>query len=162
MSTVKLTSGDGQEFTVPVEVAKLSDTIKHQLEDIGGGDTGIPLPNITGAILKLVVEYCTYHQAHAEPTEEKKFDEKKWTVEDFIPFDQEFVKRLDQNTIIELILAANYLDIKSLLDITTKTIAYTMKGKTPEEIRKMYNIEGEFTPAEEEEIKKDKEWCDDN
>ena len=48
--------------------------------------------------------------------------------------------------------AANYLDIKGLLDVTCKTVANMIKGKTPEEIRKTFNIKNDFTPEEEEQV----------
>ena len=43
--------------------------------------------------------------------------------------------------------AANYLDIKPLLDLTCAKVATMMKGKTPEEIRKTFNIKNDFTPV---------------
>ncbi len=35
-----------------------------------------------------------------------------------------------------------------------------MKGKEAEEIRVMFNIVNDFTPAEEEMIQKDNRWCE--
>ncbi|CAK9153977.1 unnamed protein product [Ilex paraguariensis] len=54
--------------------------------------------------------------------------------------------------------AANYLNIKSLLDLTCQTVADMFKGKTPEEIRKTFNIENDFTPEEEEEVRRENAW----
>jgi S-phase kinase-associated protein 1 len=71
-----------------------------------------------------------------------------------------FFFQVDQGTLFELILAANYLDIKGLLEVTCKTVANMIKGKTPDEIRKTFNIKNDFTPAEEEQVRKENEWCE--
>ena len=57
------------------------------------------------------------------------------------------------------IQAANYLNIKSLLDLTCQTVADMIKGKTPEEIRKTFNIKNDFTPEEEEEVRRENQWA---
>lgn len=57
--------------------------------------------------------------------------------------------------------AANYLNIQSLLDLTTQTVAELIKGKTPEQIRAEFGIVNDFTPEEEEEIKRDNAWSED-
>ena len=60
----------------------------------------------------------------------------------------------------ELISAANYLDIRPLLEVTWATVAAMMKGKSVEEYRKLFNIENNFTPEEEEQIKEENRWID--
>merc|ERR1712194_909989 len=68
---------------------------------------------------------------------------------------------VDDDTLFSLILAANYLDIKSLLDLTCKTVADYIKAcKTPQEIRRRFNIKNDFTPEEEEEVRKENAWCE--
>ena len=57
--------------------------------------------------------------------------------------------------------AANYMDIKPLLDVGCKTVANMIKGKSPEEIRKTFNIQNDFTPEEEEQIRRENEWAED-
>merc|ERR1712072_1414082 len=59
----------------------------------------------------------------------------------------------------DMILAANYLDIKDLLELTCEKVASMIKGKTPEEIRKVFNTQNDFTPAEEDEIRKENQWA---
>lgn len=55
--------------------------------------------------------------------------------------------------------AANFLDIKSLLDLTCQKVADMIKGKQPEEIRKIFNIENDFTPEEEAKIREENQWA---
>ncbi len=57
--------------------------------------------------------------------------------------------------------ASNYLDIKALLDVGCKTVANMIKGKSPEEIRKTFNIQNDFTAEEEEQIRRENEWAED-
>ena len=47
---------------------------------------------------------------------------------------------VDQKTLFELILAARYMQINPLLDLTCATITSMIKNKTPEEIRKQFNV----------------------
>jgi S-phase kinase-associated protein 1 len=54
---------------------------------------------------------------------------------------------VDQEMLFEILLAANYMDIKALLDLGCKTVANMIKGKTPEEIRRTFNITNDFTPG---------------
>ena len=55
--------------------------------------------------------------------------------------------------------AANYLNIKDLLELTCQTVADMIKGKTPEEIRRTFGIKNDFTPEEEEEVKRENQWA---
>jgi S-phase kinase-associated protein 1 len=154
---ITLTTEDNKSLKVPKKHIEMSVTVKNMLEDLEyTGEIEVPLPNVTGAILEKIIAYCKYHTENPSPgptTEEKgkNFDIGSW--------DKEFCN-VDQATLFSLILAANYMDIKPLLDVTCKTVAEMIKGKTPEEIRKTFNIKNDFTPEEEEAIKKENEWCE--
>merc|ERR1712014_364217 len=160
MPNIQLQSSDGEVFRVDIEIAKQSVTIKTMLEDLGMDEDEegpVPLPNVNAAILKKVIQWCTYHKDDPPPPEDDENKEKR--TDDISSWDSDFLK-VDQGTLFELILAANYLDIKGLLDVTCKTVANMIKGKTPEEIRKTFNIKNDFTPSEEEQVRKENEWCE--
>ncbi|CAI0557667.1 unnamed protein product [Linum tenue] len=150
-----LRSSDGETFEVEEAVAVESQTIKHMIED-DCADSEIPLPNVTSAILAKVIEYC---RKHVEAGADKEKDKLITSPDEALKtWDADFVK-VDQNTLFDLILAANYLNIKSLLDLTCQTVADMIKGKTPEEIRKTFNIKNDFTPEEEEEVRRENQWA---
>ncbi|MFS7949657.1 putative S-phase kinase-associated protein [Helianthus anomalus] len=152
--TIMLKSSDGETFEIEEVVALESQTIKHMIED-DCANTTIPLPNVTGKIMSMVVEYC---KKHVQSTNTKG---KTVVDDDLKAFDSEFVN-VDQDTLFDLILAANYLNIKSLLDLTCKTVADMVKGKSTKEIRKMFNIKNDFTPEEEEQVRHENEWAFDS
>ncbi|XP_047332762.1 SKP1-like protein 1B [Impatiens glandulifera] len=147
---IVLKSSDDQTFEMDEIVAHQSQTLRHMIED-SCADTVIPVPNITGKIMAKVIEYCNRH-AETPKSEEKTFDE------ELKKFDEDFVQ-VDQGILFDLILAANYLEIKTLLDLTCEAVAEMIKGKTPEEIRMTFNIKNDFTPEEEEEVRKENAWA---
>lgn len=119
----------------------------------------MPLPNVKSDILEKVIQFCSHYVQclqDAGVTDEKDLpnDEKQ----DLDKWNKDFT-RVDQQTLFELILAANYLNIKPLLDLTCMTVANMIKGKTPEEIRKTFNIENDFTKEEEEEVRRENQWA---
>ncbi|KAI8829238.1 Skp1 family, dimerization domain-containing protein [Chytriomyces cf. hyalinus JEL632] len=156
---VRITSSDSQEFSVPQDIAFQSQLIKNMIEDIGDADEQpIPLPNVAGAILQKVIEYATMHKD--DPPSAPETETKLSSSEDIDDRDKLFLN-VDQGTLFEIILAANYLDMKGLLDVGCKTVANMIKGKTVEEVRALFNIVNDFTPEEEEQIRKENEWCED-
>ncbi|XP_059643249.1 SKP1-like protein 1B [Cornus florida] len=147
---ITLKSSDGESFEVDEAVALESQTIKNMIED-ASDDCVFPLPNVTSKILAKVIEYSKKH-VESPKTDERTVDEELKT------WDAEFVN-VDQPTLFDLILAANYLNIKSLLDLTCETVADMIKGKTPDEIRRTFNIQNDFTSEEEEEIRRENQWA---
>lgn len=139
-------------------VALLSVTIKNMLEDFGDtSDVPIPLHNVTLKVLQRVVAHGEHHlTVPPAPVDDKA----KPAADAIEPWDKDFCATLSQEELFELILAANYLDYKPLLDLTCKTVANLIKGKTPEEIRKTFNIKNDFTPEEEEKVRKENEWAE--
>ena len=67
---------------------------------------------------------------------------------------------VEQETLFNLILAANFMDIPPLLELSCATVASMVKGKTPEEIRQHFNIVDDLTEAEEERIREENKWCE--
>lgn len=78
-----------------------------------------------------------------------------------LDWDADFIE-VDQELLFELILAANYMDVKPLLDLSCAKVASMLKGKTPEEIRKKFNIQNDFTPEEEEAVRAENKWAEES
>jgi len=156
-----LQSSDGEEIPVERDVAERSVLIKNMVGDLGeeAMTEAIPIPNVNAAVLKKVIDWCRHHRSDPPTTNEDDSDSRKKST-DIDEWDQKFMQ-VDQEMLFEIILAANYLDIKALLDVGCKTVANMIKGKSPEEIRKTFNIQNDFTPEEEDQIRRENEWAED-
>ncbi|KAF2652134.1 S-phase kinase-associated protein-like protein 1 [Lophiostoma macrostomum CBS 122681] len=157
---IVLTTSDNADITVDREVAERSILIKNLLEDLGGdNEEAIPIPNVNEAVMKKVLEWCEHHRKDPPASQDDDSDNRKKST-DIEEWDQKFMQ-VDQEMLFEIILAANYLDIKALLDVGCKTVANMIKGKSPDEIRKTFNIQNDFTPEEEDQIRRENEWAED-
>ncbi|XP_058108914.1 SKP1-like protein 1A [Magnolia sinica] len=156
---VTLRTSDGEVFELEETVASQSQMIRFMMEDNCANDA-IQLPTITARILVKVIEYCKKHakvreggcEASSSSSDQKDNKELKG-------WDKQFMSGMDINLVFDLIQAANYLDISGLLDLTCQYIADHIKHMTPEEVRKVFNIENDFAPEEEARIRKENEWA---
>ncbi|KAK5990269.1 E3 ubiquitin ligase complex SCF subunit sconC [Cladobotryum mycophilum] len=144
---VWLVSNDNATMEIDRTVAERSVLLKNMLEDLNGAgvsqENPIPIVNVNEAVLR----------------KDDDSDARKKTT-DIEEWDQKFMQ-VDQEMLFEIILASNYLDIKPLLDVGCKTVANMIKGKSPEEIRKTFNITNDFSAEEEEQIRRENEWAED-
>ena len=154
-------SQEGDSYSVAVKIATKSELVKTMIdedEDDADEVQEVPLPNVKSSVLTKVIDFLKHDDADAmteidKPLKSSNMSEvvQNWYAE-FVDVDQELL--------FELILAANYMDIKSLLDLTCATVASMIKGKTPEEIRKTFNIVNDFTPEEEAQVREENKWCE--
>ncbi|KAK4192023.1 Skp1 family, dimerization domain-containing protein [Podospora australis] len=162
VSQISLMSNDGTTIRVDRAVAERSILIKNLIDDLGEdsvADQAIPINNVNDPVLKKVIEWCEHHKNDAAVSTDDDNDNRKKTT-DIDEWDQKFMQ-VDQEMLFEIILAANFMDIKALLDVGCKTVANMIKGKSPDEIRKTFNITNDFTPEEEEQIRRENEWAED-
>ncbi|KAJ4975616.1 hypothetical protein NE237_000722 [Protea cynaroides] len=179
MSSTKifLKSSDDKTFEIDETAARASETLKNII-DGGCLDGVIPLPNVSSNILPKVIEYCKKHGgdngsskkiANGGVDKDKEilpdYDEEedkreKVRVDELKKWEEEYMD-FDQQVLYDLMLAANYLHIKGLLDLTVEKAASMIRGRTPDQIRENFNINSDFTPEEEEEmILIEDEWDD--
>ncbi|KAI4305644.1 hypothetical protein L6164_028999 [Bauhinia variegata] len=142
---ITLKSNDGEAFEVEEAVAMQSVTVKNLIE-LGCTGNTVTLANVGSGVLSKVIEYC---KKHVESGNSAKDDFRDW--------DKKFME-VDLDMLYDLTMAANYLDIKSLYDLTCQTVANMIKGKTADEIRETFNIENDFTPEDEEKIQMENQW----
>ena len=154
-----LVSSDGEKVEISSKAVQKSILVKGIIEDYPD-ESEVPLNNVKSNILKKIKEYLE----HYENEEPKPIDRPltsqnfKECVEDW---DFKFID-VELDLIFELILGANYMDIKPLLELASAKVASIIKGKTTEEIRKTFNIENDFTPEEEQQILEENKWCMEN
>lgn len=158
---VIIISLDDEKFSVEPVVAEKSILIKNMIRDLNpdglSEDFEIPTPNVRSTVLAKVLEWCEHHK-NSEFTDDDDEDAKKSAP--VSEWDKNFLK-VDQEMLYEIILAANYLNIKPLLDSGCRIVAEMIRNKSPEELRRIFNIVNDFSPEEEAAIRRENEWAED-
>jgi S-phase kinase-associated protein 1 len=156
---ITLVSSDGDKYQISEKAARRSQLIKGIIDDYPD-DPEVPLHNVKSHILQKIIAYLEYYK-DTEPKEiEKPLPSNNFN-ECVEAWDYQFID-LELDLIFEIILAANYMDIKPLMELASSKVASIIKGKSPEEIRKTFNIQNDFTPEEEAQIREENQWCMEN
>ena len=97
----------------------------------------MPIPGVLSPILAEVIVYMNHHKGVEPPIVEKPLRSKVMKDVCKDPFDADFIDRIGENrqALYDLILAANYMDIKSLLHLGCAKVASLIKGQPLEKIK---------------------------
>jgi len=117
--------------------------------------------NVDKSVLEIILRFLIMTHDHPSPVCVKPLPSadlhdatSKWNAD--------FADQFDQEATFKLITAANYLDVPDLLDLMCAKVAALVKGKTPEQIRKTFNINDDFTPEEEEAVRAENKWAEES
>ncbi|KAH1068068.1 hypothetical protein GLYMA_03G008500v4 [Glycine max] len=136
---VWLQTSDDSIQQVEQEIAMFCPLICQEIIQKGMGSSkscAICLPQqVSPAMLSLILDYCRFHQVPGRSNKERK------------SYDEKFV-RIDTERLCELTSAADSLQLKPLVDLTSRALARIIEGKTPEEIRDIFHLPDDLTEEE--------------
>jgi len=137
-SQIILISREGSEYSVSSNICKLSNLISETICGQKEDNITISLPNVNNKTLGKVIEFLEHYTIEPmseipKPLTSSNMDTivQKWYA-DFM--------NINQIELVELTNCANYMDIEPLLDLTCATFATQIKGKTPEEIKIIFQF----------------------
>ena len=133
---------EGTRYEVDRQTAEVSGVLRRMLEDVHDDqEAPIPLMQINDKVMDPVLRYCRLAAAVSAG------EHPSVTLPE------------DKDSLIELVLASNYLDIPGLLDACCEAIARKLEGKSPDLIREEFGIEKRFTPEEEAKVREANMWA---
>jgi S-phase kinase-associated protein 1 len=153
---VTLISKEGAIFNIPRSISYQSILIKTSLEK-DHSSTEINLPDVSSPILSKICDFMTHHAKEPMSVIEKPL--KSAEMKDLVSkFYAEFCNQ-ERDTLFKMILAANYMDIKPMFDLCCAKVGSIIKGHTPKEIQKKFEIPDDaFTEEELKELNAEEEW----
>lgn len=155
---IEMVSKDGKTFMLDRKSAKISTLIRTCLENDDKADS-IPIPGVTGATLDLITQYMQTHKGVEPPIIEKPLRSK--VMSEVCPHksDAKFIDEVGdtRQSLYDLILAANYMDIKSLLHLGCAKVASLIKGQPLEKIKEILDPNDNHAPVKDaKDVKDDK------
>ena len=109
-------------------------------------------------MLRKIVAFCRHHVE--EPMDEIEKPVSKEQIGQVVQaWYAEYID-VEVEMLVEIMLAAHYMGIQPLLNLACATAAFLIKGKTADEIRKLFGITNDFTPEEEARIREENKWCE--
>ena len=152
MKMVKLKSKDGEKFEVGENCLDRS-KLFIEFKDIWNLEQEIMIKGVDGKTLSKVIEYLKYHV-----NEEPKEIPKPLPGPDLKPilseWDYNYISPPPLEDVVNLVNAANYLDISDLINLASARLASEMINCPAEEARKKFGIKTDMTEEEKAEYDK--------
>ena len=158
--TIKLRSKEDIEHKITRKAAEVSILIKNTLQD-SSIDDPIPLLEVEEKILVKIIEYLEHFNA-VPPLEIEKPLKSQNLKEVTDDWSATFIDGMTLELLVDLTVAANYMEIQCLLDLCCAKIASMCKDKSEEEIFKTFGITETFSEEEKAKIREENKWIEEN
>ena len=157
---IKLQSKEGKEFSILKRQAELSVLLKSTIQDFQG-DIVVPLSEMDEKTTQKVVDYLVHYDGQMPPEIEKPL--KSANMKDVTDtWSSEYIDGLSLEELVDLTVAANFMELQPLLDLTCAKIASMCKDKSEDEIFKTFGVTETFTEEEKAKIREENKWIEDN
>ena len=176
-------TADKEVFHVEWEVARQSQTIRNMLDDLNiteaniesGGDSEniLPLINeeITGPLFKKALIWMEKNRGKPDfqPDDDTNLSKELKALKDqaVVYWDQlnqweklyVYDMLADVDNMLRLLIVANFLEIKGLIDLMTTAVALQIQGRTEEQIREAFHIQDpKYTKKELAKLDEENPW----
>jgi len=152
---MKIQTCDGRIHQVDTRVARVSFKLRKMLEN-DSYDDAKPIKfeneNVCSFVFEKIIEWCSHHVDDPNVDNEVDVDD-DYDDDIFSDWDEDWIDSLDEELLFGVILAADHLGIKMLLELGSKRVASSLETLSIEEIRKRYNLKNDFAPEEERRIR---------
>mmetsp|Transcript_683 Transcript_683/g.852 ORF Transcript_683/g.852 Transcript_683/m.852 type:complete len:181 (-) Transcript_683:82-624(-) len=136
---ITLVSKDSKSIQVVKKYAFISQVIKTSLEN-DSDSKNLPIMGVMAETLESIVEYMNHHQGTEPAIIDKPLRNKKMSENVKDKWDAPFIDGITEKSkqaLYDLILAANYMDIKALLHLGCAKVASLIKGQPLEKIKEI-------------------------
>ncbi len=108
-----LLTDDGRLVSISNQASKMSLVLRDMLSNCSSDDEPFPVLNLDGETAQQVVKFCQFYTDHSGEHQRKAFN-------------REFFRGMDRSKLAKLTVAANFLDIDLLMDLTAKELVQSI------------------------------------
>ena len=147
IKTRKLKSNDGQIFEVDEKILEISTVLKNLAIDFPEPEYELPTNEVDGKTLSKIIDYLKEYKDKKPkeipkplPNDDLESLISKW--------DAQFIMPLSLEECVDLVNAANFLDIPDLVNLSTARLAYELINCPIEEAKQKFGVIDDMTIEE--------------
>lgn len=156
MSTIQFSTSDGEIVSADPQITLYSSTIRDAV-NFNSPNEIIPLPSIDSMILRKILQWIDFHRNIASMADGQVDSDNA----NISTWEYDFLS-VDTPVLFQLAEAADYLAMDGLCEMVSSILADMIRGKSPADVRRTFNIRVDVDPYEDHKIQLENVWAEDN
>lgn len=136
---MKVETSDGKIYDLDEKVVQTVILFRNISEDLDDNDNITPLENVNSETFLHIIEYCNLENVDFKTFDLASLD----TMEKFEGNEIRWIKNIDTKSLIDLINAANFLEVSRLIHLCACRLAQIIRDKPQKEIMEIFGLSDE-------------------